>query len=277
MEFIKRNYEKIILSLVLLGLVGVLAFMPVMIFYDQQRMRDLRTTVIPHHVEPLPPLDLSRQQAVLDRLKSPYNLDFSTTNKLFNPMQWQKDKTGVPFKITTGREVGPGAAVVTKITPLYFIITLDSVTTNELGARYAIGIEDQTAAIPAQRHKRPHFASKGKGNDTVVDKAVGGKNEGFTLVDVKGPPENPDQLVLKLADTQATVTLSKDKPFRRVETYSADLKYDLDKPAYNGTGLRVGDHLAFAGDDYNVIAIDENEVILLAQSNQKKYTLRYAP
>ena len=35
MEFIKKNYEKIILSLVLLGLVGVLAFMPVVIFYDQ--------------------------------------------------------------------------------------------------------------------------------------------------------------------------------------------------------------------------------------------------
>ena len=69
--------------------------------------------------------------------------------------------------------------------------------------------------------------------------------------------------------------MSKDKPFRRVDAYSADLKYDPEK--YSGTGLRVGDHLTFAGDDYNIIAIDENEVILLAQSNQKKYTLRYAP
>ena len=50
-----------------------------------------------------------------------------------------------------------------------------------------------------------------------------------------------------------------------------------DKPPYSGTGLRVGDQLTFAGDDYNVIAIDKNEVILLAQSNQKHYTLPYAP
>jgi hypothetical protein len=35
--------------------------------------------------------------------------------------------------------------------------------------------------------------------------------------------------------------------------------------------------LSFAGDDYNVIAIDQGEVILLAQSNQKKYTLPYTP
>jgi hypothetical protein len=275
MEFIKRNYEKIILGAVLLGLVGVLAFMPVVIFYDQQKMAALKDTITHPKTVPLQPLDLSPQNVVLDRLQSPYELDFSTTNKLFNPVQWQKDKDGTPIKITTGHEVGPGAATVVKITPLYYIISLDSIVTNELGARYAFGIEDQSAVIPSQRHKRAHFASKGKGNDTVVDKNVGGKNEGFTLVDVKGPPENPDQLVVKLADTGATNTLSKSQPFRRVDGYSADLKYNPEK--YSGTGLRVGDHLAFAGDDYIIIAIDEKDVILLAQSNQKHYTLRYAP
>lgn len=272
MEFIKRNYEKIILSLVLLGLVGALAFMPVVIYYDQQQMADSKNKVIHQKPVPLPELDLSRQQAVLERLKSPYNLDFSTTNKLFNPVQWQKNSDGTLMKITTGHEVGPGAAVVTKITPLYYSISLDSVTTNELGARYAFGIEDQSAVVQAQRRKRSHYASKG---ETVVDKTVGGKNEGFILKDVKGPPENPDQLVLVLADTQATVTLSKDKPFRRVDAYSADLKYDPDK--FNVTGQRVGADLKFAGDDNNVIAIDQNEVILLAQSNQKKYILPYTP
>jgi hypothetical protein len=272
MEFIKKNYEKVILSLVLLGLVGVLAFMPVMIGYDQQKMRDLRITVIPRKVEPLPPLDLSRQQAVLNQLKTPYDLDLSTTNKLFNPVQWQRQRDTTMVR---AEKLGVQAAVVTKITPLYFTITLDSVRTNESGARYAFTIEDQTAAIPGQRRKRIQYASMGKGNDTVVDKTVGGKNEGFTLVGVKGPPENPDQLVLKLADTGATNTLSKSQPFRRVDAYSVDLKYSFEN--YSRTGQRVGDHLTFAGDDYNIIAIDKNDVILLAQSNQKKFTLPYAP
>lgn len=266
MEFIKKNYEKIILSLVLLGLVGVLAFMPVMIISDQQQMRDLRTTVIPRKVEPLPPLDLSRQQAVLDRLKSPYEMDFSTTNKLFNPVQWQKNKDGTLKKITTGHEIGPTAAVVTKITPLYYIISLDSVApTNALGTppRYTFSVEHQAAALPAQRRPQHQYAS------------VGEKVRDFTFKDDKGPPENPDRLTLKLTDTGAEVTLSKDKPFQRVDGYSADLKYDPDKLTV--TGQRVGANLKFAGDDYNIIAIDQNEVILLAQSNQKKYTLRYAP
>jgi len=269
MEFIKRNYEKIILSLVLLGLVGVLVAMWFVITADQQQMADMRDHVTHPKATPLPALDLSRQQAVMNRLQSPYNLDISTTNKVFNPVSWQRTADG---RLVRASKTGPDAAVITKITPLYYIITLDSVTTNGLEPRYVLSIEDQTAAIPAQRHKRPHYFSKG---ETVPDRSVGGKNEGFTLKEVKGPPENPDQLVLVLADTQAPATVSKDKPFRRVDGYSADLKYD---PAnYSRAGQRVGDRLSFAGDDYNVIDIQSNAVILLAQSNQKKFTLPYTP
>ena len=271
MEFLKKNYEKIILSVVLLGLVGVLAFMPVMIITDQQRMRDLRTTVIPRKVEPLPPLDLSRQQAVMELLKSPNQLDLSTTNKLFNPVKWVKNKDGT---IGKAAGLGPNAAVVTKITPLYFSIALDSAATKELGARYTFSIEDQTAASPGQRTARHRYGSKG---ETVTDKTVGGKDEGFRLVDVKGPPDNPDQLLLRLADTQTNVVVAKGKPFRRVDAYSADLKYAAAGESFSRAGLRVGDHLNFAGDDYNVIAIGKSEVVLLAQSNQKHYTLTYTP
>jgi hypothetical protein len=276
MEFIKRNYEKIILSLVLLGLVGVLAFMPFVIFYDRQQMDDLRTKYIPRKPEALPGLDMSRQDKVLERLKTPLDLDFSMTNKLFNPVQWQKGPDGKLIKIVKGTEIGPGAIVVLKITPLYYAITLVTVDTNGLAPRYSVSIEDQTAVVPSQRRKRPHYVSKG---ESVVDKMVAGKNEGFTLTDIKGPPENPDALVVKLADTGETATLSKSQPFRRVDGYTADLKYDPEpkNTSVNAAGLRVNADLKFADDEYNIIAIDKNDVILLAQSNQKKFTLRYAP
>jgi len=68
---------------VLLGLVGVLVAMWFVIAADQQKMRDLRDKYIPRKVEPLASLDLLRQDTVLARLKSPEQLDFSTTNKLF--------------------------------------------------------------------------------------------------------------------------------------------------------------------------------------------------
>ncbi len=262
MEFIRKNYAKIILSLALLGLAGVLVAMWFVITADQEQMANMREAVIHQRPVPLPPLDLSRQQAVLERLKSPDELDFTTTNKLFNPVLWQKTRDG---RIVKATGLGPNAAAVTKITPLYYIISLDSVETNSLGVppRYTFTVERQAAILPAQRHPQRQYASKGE------------KVRDFLFEDIKGPPENPDRLILKLADTGLEATLSKDKPFQRVDGYSADLKYPPEN--FSRTGLRVGDQLGFAGDDYNVIAIDENEVILLAQSNQKKYILRYAP
>jgi hypothetical protein len=264
MDFIKKNYEKILLSAVLFGLVGALVFLPFIIAADKQKQEEMRNQILTGPVKPLPDLDMTNEDNALSRLQSPYQLDFDTTNKLFNPLEWQKTADGRLFPIKNGNEVGAGAAVVTKITPLYFILSLDSVTTNDLGARYGIGVERQAASNPALRRKLPRFVSA---DDRKVDL--------FTLVEVKGAPENPDQLVLKLTDSGDTVSVSKDKPFQRVDGYTADLKYDPERKTFNAR--RVGALISFGGDDYYIVAIDSNTVILSAQSNQKRTTLQYAP
>ena len=69
--------------------------------------------------------------------------------------------------------------------------------------------------------------------------------------------------------------MSKDKPFRRVDGYKADLKYDPEEK--NWQDQRVDANLKFAGDDYIIVAISENGVVLSAKSNQKKTTLTYNP
>src|SRR6185369_17698070 len=159
MEFLKKHYEKIILSVVLLGLVGVLVGMWFVIMKDKQQMEDIKVTLINGKAKPLPPLDLSRQDGVLNRLKQPYDLDFSMTNRLFNPVQWRRSPDGKLIKLVTGQELGPGAAVVTKITTLYFAISLNAVDTNGIAPRYKINIEHQAAQVPGQRHAQPHYAS----------------------------------------------------------------------------------------------------------------------
>jgi hypothetical protein len=262
MDFIKKHYEKILLCAVLLGLVGALVLMGFVIEADQEKFKEMATSFFGGSVKPLPEPDFTAQTNVIERLNAPLDLDFSTTNKLFNPVQWQKDVNGNLIKIKTGHEIGAEAALVTKITPLYFIISLDSVETNELGARYVISVERQAAAFPQQRRAQHHYAS------------VGDKNPVFTLVSITGAPENPDQLTLKLSDGE-TAVVSKGKPFQRVDGYSADLKYDPE--GLKWAGRRTGADLKFAGDDYNIVAIHQDEVILSAQSNQKRTTLRYAP
>jgi hypothetical protein len=273
MDFLKKHYEKIILSLVLLGLVaGALVFLLIVIPGDRDAIDQMTKDLSHPNPKPLPPLDLTEQNNLLERMKSSYTLDFSTTNKLFNPMQWQKGADGHPIKIKTGNEVGAGAAVVTKMTPLYFSISFDSVETNGLSPRYALTIEDQSAAVPAQRRKRSHFASP---DETISDRTVTDKNEGFKVDSVKGAPENPDGLVLKLADTGDTETVAKGKPYQRVDGYAADLQYDPEGKKW--PAQRLGADLKFANDDYIIVAIHSNEVILSAASNQKKYVLPYSP
>jgi hypothetical protein len=261
MDFLKKHYEKILLSVVLLGLVGALVFMALIIPSEQEKVKEIGEGIIRGKVVALTNLDLMGESNVVERLQSPYRLDFDTTNRLFNPMEWQRmpDNTMVPRAGLT-----PQAAVVVGISPLYLVLTLESAETNELGARYVVGVERQAATSPAMQHKQSRYVS--------MDDP---KKDVFTLLQVKGPPENPDALVLRLADTGRIITLSKDKPFRRVDAYAADIKYDPEKASWSGQ--RIGKRLKFAGDDYTIVDINTNEVVLSAQSNQKKWTLRYAP
>jgi hypothetical protein len=261
MDFLKKHYEKILLGIVLLGLVTAAVLLPFMIMSDRQTLEDTRTGIVNRLPKPLEPLDLTSESNAIQRLQSPYNLDFETTNKLFNPVQWQQAVNGSRIKLANGNEVGPRAVVVTQITPLYLLLILDSVETNEFGARYIIGVERQAAQNPWERDQRQHYSSLNE------------KNETYTIRAVVGPPENPEQLVLGLTDTGEEAVLSKDKPFRRVDGYMADLKYDPEGKKW--TSQRVGANLQFGDDAYIIVAINQNEVVLSAKSNQKKTTLTY--
>ncbi|HTQ52434.1 MAG TPA: hypothetical protein VMJ12_17135 [Candidatus Acidoferrales bacterium] len=261
MDFLKKHYEKILLGVVLLGLVGAMVFLPFMILHDRNQLDETRTEIIIRPVKPLAPLDLTAESNTIRRMQLPARLDLETTNRLFNPVQWQKAVDGSLIKIESGNEVGPGAVVVTRISPLYFILTLDAVQTNEFGARYIVGVERQAEPVAWKRTKRQHYAS------------LGDKNDAFTITSVQGPPADPTQLILQLTDTGETVSLSKAKPFRRVDAYMADLKYGPEGKTWSGQ--RVGDDLKFYGDDYIIVAINQNEVVLSAKSNQKKTTLIY--
>jgi hypothetical protein len=272
MEFIKKNYEKILLGFILAGLIGMLIFMLFYIAADDAAMKATASSYINHPAKPLPDLDLTTESNMIFRLQSPYNLDFDKTNKLFNSMEWQKAADGSLIKISSGNEVGPNAVIVTNIEPLYLVLTLDSVKTNEFGAGYMVGIEKQAEKNPYKRRKQQHYVSKGD------------KNETFELVNVQGAPENPDALVVKLADSGETVTIPHDQPYQRVDGYAAFFRYDPEKKVFSGqrigdkfSGQRIGDKVSFGGADYVVVEVNQNELILADQSNQRKYSLPFTP
>ena len=162
MDFIKKHYEKVILSLVLLGVVGALVALPFVIAKDKADMEAMADIVTPKPKD-LPPLDLSAENNILARMQTSYALDLSTTNKLFNPVTWKKNEAGDLLKITSGHEIDAEAAVVTNITPLYFILSLETVETN-VGFRYVIGVQRQGSRTHATQHQT-RVASVGEKED----------------------------------------------------------------------------------------------------------------
>jgi len=258
MDLLKKHYEKIVLGGVLLVLVVSAAMLPVMIGSERDNLKAKSDEIINLPSKPLDPLNLSTQQLVLQRVLAGVTLDLSSRHKTFNPVFWQKTPEGRRVKIATGDEIGPKALTVTKHTPLNLIMTLDSINPGEgtTPTRYIIGAERQAATEASKRQKKQYYST------------VGNKNDAFVLRRVNGPPENPDSLVLELADGGEEVLLKKGEPFKRVDGFMVDLKYDLEKKTW--TNQRVGGVLRFGNEEYIIVAITKDEIVVLAKSNQKK-------
>jgi|ERR1043166_3115027 hypothetical protein len=267
MDLLKKHYEKVVLGIVLLGLAVSAAFLPLMISGERKSLDEM-SQKITKPAKPLSPLDLAKQDALLRRTQTPLVLDFKETNKLFNSVPWQR--TPPPesrlIKVQKGN-VGVEAIVVSRTSPLYLIITLDGVSTNATGVRYAIGVEREAAATPEKRKKKAYYA------------ALDDKKDVFVIREVKGPVDNPTELVLVLNDTSEQVVLKKGIPFKQVDGYTADLKYEPERKTW--TGVRAGvphkPPIIVAGEEYIIVAITKNEVVLSAKLNNKKTSIPYNP
>jgi hypothetical protein len=259
MDFLKKHYEKLLLGIVLLLLVVATAALPMIKSSEEQAIQETANKLIEHKVKPLTNLDLSIPENTLKRVATPAMIDLTTTNRLFNPMAWQRAADG---RLIRYDHLGPKAVQIVKTTPLDLILTLDSVTVSDTGARYVIGVQREAAANPSQRTKKQTYCSIGTKNDTFVLRTVG------------GPPDNPTNAVLELNDTNEKAEISKEKPFRRTDGYKVDLKYPPESKTWSDR--RVGSTISFAGEDYTIVDIKPSEVVLSAKSNQKKWTIKNA-
>lgn len=263
MDFLKKHYEKILLGVVLVGMAVALALLPFFISSEKQKLADMSSSVLHPKIKPLTNLDMTLPDQTLKRLASPAVIDFGPPNRLFNPMPWQKTSDG---HLVLRESVGPNRIVVTNITPLYLELSLDSVNTSESTPQYVIGIEKQAAIIPSQRRKTQRLCSTNPPS----------KNETFTMLEVKGKPDDPSQVVVQLNDTGEKAVITKDKPFRRVDGYMADLHYDLEKKTWPHERVN-SPPLTFNGEEYKIVAINQNEVVLSAKLNGKKWTIKANP
>ncbi|MCU0770336.1 MAG: hypothetical protein MUE94_01010 [Verrucomicrobia bacterium] len=262
MDFIKKNWEKVLLGVVLVGLLIAVVSLPIKIAGEKADLEAIRLGITERAVSGIDPLDASSTERLLAKIEKPLILDLTTSNRVFNPVPWKRSPSGQLLRVNTGGEIGVGAVTVERIAPLYLIVTFDSVLTSESGSRYAIGVEKQADSSKRGRIKRQSYA------------AIGDKNENFLLRGIKGPPEAPTAVELELTDTGEAVTVSLEKPYARVDGYMADLAYPPDSRKW--LEKRVGEKLPIERELYNIVAITKDEVVLSAPSG-KKTSVKLSP
>ena len=264
MQFLKKNYEKIILGVVVLAAIGLVASLPFMVSGEKQKLQEQEAIVIRPNLTPLQPLDLSKEDEFISRAHNAITVNLDKPHKIFNPVRWQL-KNNAPYRNPAGEELDK--LIVTKISPLYEIYSLTSVNALEGSpTRYGIGITHQAAARIADRN-----AAK----TTYV-----GLNEttnNFTLVAAEGQDVETASVTLELSDTGQKVTITKSKPFERPEGYTADLLYQPDGRQFNGRRKTDTSSITIANESYKIVDITEHEVVLFQLSNQKYFTKEYNP
>jgi hypothetical protein len=101
--------------------------------------------------------------------------------------------------------------------------------------------------------------------------AVGARTDLFTVKDVDGPKEDPQGIIIELADTRRPVVVTREKPYTEVGGYAADLWHKTENKVF--LRQRQGQKLSFGGGTYNIIAISERDVTLEDSRNKKRTTI----
>jgi hypothetical protein len=266
MDFLKKHYEKILLGVVLIGLAAAVVAMLFVISGEQQRLQELAQQVLHPNVKPLTNIDMTIAEQALKRAAAPASVDLGPPNRLFNPMAWQKANDG---RLLPREKVGPGLLVVSNLQPLYLVLSLDKVTTSPVSTNYIIGIERQAAATAGQRAKK----------QTLCTMDPPSKNDVFSMVEVKGRPDDPSAVIVQLKDSGEKVSIpgGTNQVYKRIDGYMADLRYGPENKSWLTRRVNSQPPLSFNGEEYNIVAINQNEVVLAAKSNGKKWTVKAPP
>ena len=255
MEFLKKNYEKIVLGVVLVVLTIGVGLLPVFINAEKSKLAELSDKRLRLKVPELPPPPMTNQTAALERLASGERWNFTRDHNLFNPMAWQREPGGKLVKLRPGKELfGPSALEIVRITPLYLKLTYNGTS----GSGYLVGFSNEAAGRGVPRSGERLVSPDDKKKDIFTLKNV-----------VTGASNAATGLVLEMNDeSHDSVTIGPGQPYLRVEGYKADLKYPPDNNRQFNNQIK-GASLPLSGVVYKIVAITTNSVIVSAPNDKK--------
>jgi hypothetical protein len=252
MQFLKKHYEKIILCVVLLSLAAAAIWMGEAITklkdeVNQPVSEDSRKS------KPPVPLDLTDDLKALNAVTNPPPVVLSGEHNLFNPVTWRRKANGELLKIL---KTGPDALTVTNITPLYTVIAYDHPSGKGTGV-YVMSLQVNSVKKP------PEYAK-------VDEKTKSGL---YIIRGIKGAADDPTDLQLEIPATEETVLISKNNPYKRVDAYLADMKYDPESRSLPKE--RVNETITLDNEQYKIVEITNNVVRVQSIKNTKITTIKW--
>lgn len=260
MDFLKKHYEKIILSVVLLAVVYFALRLPQEITAARQELISDFEGLKEGATNRVPELDLTVRSQLVRQLSAPATNQFSGPHNVFNPVQWKAGRDGNPVKVPSPDDV-VNQFKITAIRPAKLTVAIEEGAAG-VGdsARIKVSVTDQSL-MPKTR-QRPQIRQP--------KLAVGDANDLFKVIGFKGEPGKITELVLELRKGAKQITLAAGKPYEEIVGYEADAVFELDGKAFKE--LREGTTVRFDQESYKVIAITSSNVTIEAQSTPKRYT-----
>jgi hypothetical protein len=262
----RQHYEKLILSLVLLLLAVAVWRIYEASQEEKENVRKIPAGFERKSVKGVAPVEVTAYQTAIRGGTNPPGLNLSGKHNLFNPVKWQQARQGGPvIKVVSGSEVGAEAMRIVRVRPLQLMIAYDRAASSGSGADavvtgYHTVVTNEMIANPVRR-KISQFITIGDTNKQV-----------FVLIEAKGPPAEPTELVAQLKDfNNEKISFAPGKPYARVVGHEAELKYPPSGKTY--PPLRTGSPLDIEGEPYKIVDITPSKVVLSDDSNGKRYTI----
>ena len=272
-QICRQHYEKLLLSIALLLLGGAVLYLFSESKTQAEIIRKIPVDFEKRTVSTVKPVDLTNAFRALKQAESPQALNFSPPHNLLNPVQWQIPAgSTTPIKKVTGEETGPRSITAVGVRPYHFKLSFIGAASSGAGEQaqvsgYWIGVTNEAvlrATATSRRGTKILFAL----NVTNITTPV-------LLTEVKGPPGAPESLAGMLRDTGEKFSIGLDKPFEKVIGYETKLRYpNSTNYVERGAYLRVGPaSIDIDGQGYKIVDISTNEVKVVAESNEKPYSI----
>jgi hypothetical protein len=260
-QFFKRHYEKIILSLVLAALAGAAVWLSVAVREVNEEISRTNSTQ-PHRDAPWVGVEssLGPLRDALKGMVSVPPIELTGEHNLVNPVTWKMLPDGSKIKML---KAGADALVVTDIRPLYFTITLQD--------------HSRDIYYLEVKHTLPSYGKTIHYQSMINDKPTERKPYPVVSTNPPGAPPGTLALLVKIPEAATNVLVTDKTPYQWVEGYEVDM-------TYNGSDVKSplplmkkhqDDLLKFSGDFYKIIAITNDSVTMQDTNVGRKTTLEW--